>query len=792
MPQPSRASRPTSLSSWFRFAPGAGRGRRARVGSRRNRPGLERFEDRALLSGVPALQAIPAAAPSILPVAHDDVIDTDEGNPVPIPILANDVAPSGFATSPTGYGEVTITSPPGHGSVKVDISGVATYSPTTGFYGTDHFQYTFHDSNGTVSNAANVTVVVNRPSANDDFASTPEATPVAIDVVANDTDPDGNGRIDRGTVSIGSFPAHGSATVNTTTGAITYTPTAGFVGTDRLTYTIQDVASATSNPATVTIAVTGTSNPVTTPTPSPVVANSAGATTDGIIPVAIDVLGNDSAPNGLNPGSVALASQPSGGTAVISPAGLITYTPKLGFFGTDTFSYTVQDLTGNTSAPALISVVVTRPTANDNFTENFGDTPATIDVTDNDAAAGANYQLVPSSVTVVTAPSHGTTSIDPATGNVIYTPTFGYFGTDTFAYTVQDSAGATSNAATVTAVTDLGTISGVVFLSYTGGTTQVAGDPGVANQPLYLDLNHDGQYEAGEPATTTNLDGQYTFPGLDAGTYTVRELTPPNSSVVQTSVPSGSYTVAVTPDNSIVTGPAIGNVVVSPIAPLLVTADLFPVGLKDPVVAFAQGASNSVLGQVSDPAALAKLTAHDTHHGVVDRLAVAKAIWESPAHRTAQAITYYQTFLGRTPTAKELGAVVRSLRQGAGETAVVASLLNSREYRAAHPDATSYAQAVYQTTLGRLPTAAELASAKATIGAHGKGSQKFAASVLNSDEALTTVINGFNAAILQRPANPFALPGAVQKARGRKGIENAAVTLLASSDFYAKAAASTR
>ena len=50
-------------------------------------------------------------------------------------------------------------------------------------------------------------------------------------------------------------PAHGTTTVNTTTGEVTYTPAQGFSGTDTFTYTVADVAGAVSNPATVSIVV---------------------------------------------------------------------------------------------------------------------------------------------------------------------------------------------------------------------------------------------------------------------------------------------------------------------------------------------------------------------------------------------------------------------------------------------------------------------------------------------------------------------------------------------------------
>ena len=59
--------------------------------------------------------------------------------------------------------------------------------------------------------------------------------PATVSVLANDTDPDG----DALTVTGASTPANGTAVVNAN-GSITYTPAAGYVGTDSFTYTISD------------------------------------------------------------------------------------------------------------------------------------------------------------------------------------------------------------------------------------------------------------------------------------------------------------------------------------------------------------------------------------------------------------------------------------------------------------------------------------------------------------------------------------------------------------------------
>ncbi len=87
------------------------------------------------------------------------------------------------------------------------------YSPDPGFDGTDSFTYTVQDNEEQVSNAATVTVtVINQPPvANDDSGSTAKNTPVVIDVLGNDNDPEGP--LDFSALTITSAPARGTVSL---------------------------------------------------------------------------------------------------------------------------------------------------------------------------------------------------------------------------------------------------------------------------------------------------------------------------------------------------------------------------------------------------------------------------------------------------------------------------------------------------------------------------------------------------------------------------------------------------
>jgi photosystem II stability/assembly factor-like uncharacterized protein len=78
------------------------------------------------------------------------------------------------------------------------------------------------------------------PTAQDDVASTAFNTPVTVNVLANDTDAEGN--INPSSVTVTVPSPNGTTSVNTTTGAITFTPTSGFSGNTTFTYQVCDNA----------------------------------------------------------------------------------------------------------------------------------------------------------------------------------------------------------------------------------------------------------------------------------------------------------------------------------------------------------------------------------------------------------------------------------------------------------------------------------------------------------------------------------------------------------------------
>ena len=176
---------------------------------------------------------------------------------------------------------------------------------------------------------------------------------MTINVLSNDSDPDGS--INVKTVAIVAKPSHGTVSVDSKTGVVTYTPAKNYTGSDSFTYKVKDNSGAYSNVATVSLTVT--------PPNQPPQAHDDSATTGKNAPVTINVLANDKDTDGtIDPTTVVIVGAAKHGTTSINPTtGVVTYTPAANYTGTDTFTYKVKDNQGAYSNVASVSVTVTAP-----------------------------------------------------------------------------------------------------------------------------------------------------------------------------------------------------------------------------------------------------------------------------------------------------------------------------------------------------------------------------------------------------------------------------------------------
>ncbi|NUU37794.1 Ig-like domain-containing protein [Pseudomonas sp. C2B4] len=207
------------------------------------------------------------------------------------------------------------------------------------------------------------------PISNADTGSTTFGVPITLSPLTNDTDPDGNTPL---TITELTQPAPGQGTVAMSgTTAVVYTPPAvvNALLTTSFTYKAQDakgLASTTAGTVTITVA------PNQAPT-----AVADGIATLGVS-VPINVLANDTDPEGNLPLAIASFSQPTPGRGTVTSNGtVLTYNPPATVTTafTTTFTYFVRDSFGAVStSPATVTVQVSpRPAA-----ETFAVTAATV------------------------------------------------------------------------------------------------------------------------------------------------------------------------------------------------------------------------------------------------------------------------------------------------------------------------------------------------------------------------------------------------------------------------------
>ena len=317
------------------------------------------------------------------------------------------------------------------------------------------------------NNSTTTTIGVNTPPvASPDFAPlTSPATTTDVDVLADDTDPDGD------TLSISSVnaPAHGTASI--VGGKVRYTLTdPTFVGTESFDYKVCDNRGGCST-STINIAVNDhrRANLKVLQTASPSVVQRGGNLT-----VTWTAAVTNQGPQD-DPGPVNLVETlPTGATGVtVSGAGCSTLSCSLGSLvsgasKTVTYTATLPAATVDPStATAVVTGTVPDPAPDDNTAATpvgvnrppaaAADTPALtadvlsvdIDPTKNDTDPDAD----PLTITAVTTPAHGTATI--VGGKIRYTLTDHTFtGNDTFSYTVCDGRGGCTDSTVTIAVAD--------------------------------------------------------------------------------------------------------------------------------------------------------------------------------------------------------------------------------------------------------------------------------------------------------------------------------------------------
>ena len=539
---------------------------------------------------------------SLTPSVVDDGATTPEGTPVTIDVLNND--------DPGSEGPLTITEVNGQpiavgtpvpltdpvtglpiGEVSLNNGGtpldptddVLVFTPVPGFTGPVDFTYTVEDQlgnplDGTVT--VDVTPINHPPVATNDSTVTPAGTPVSVNVVGNDTDPDHDpltvSAVNGQPITEGGAPipvSHGTVTL--VGGQLVFTPTTGYTGPADFAYTVKDPSGETAT-ATVTVNV-GTANQ------PPVAQNDTNATSEdaplsvtpanGVIQSGTTPGGLDSDPNGdslavsaVNGASGGVAQPVLGtyGTLVLNQDGSYSYTPtsgaqalKQGETAADVFTYTISDPSGATATATLtitINGVNDAPVAEDNSAitlpgtpvsgnllsdDGNGATPGGVDSDpDGDPLTVDSFTVggVPGSVGVtMTIPNVGDLTIG-ANGAYTFVPVAGFEGpVPPIVYTISDPSGAT----------DTATLNILVDAVNDPPVAQDDRVTGREDQPVTFNpLTNDSDPE-NEPLTITEINGSPITPGTPVVINDPVTGTPIGQLVLN---PNGTLTFTPAPD----------------------------------------------------------------------------------------------------------------------------------------------------------------------------------------------------------------------------------------------------
>ena len=321
----------------------------------------------------------------------------------------------------------------GHGVVAITNGGAnLTYTPSAYYCGSDSFTYTL--VGGSI---ATVTITVpcdQPPVATDDSKTVAEDSPATtIDVLANDTDADGDTPVIEGKTD----GAHGTVEITNAGADLSYTPNQDFCGTDSFTYSL-------NGGSTATVSVT-----VTCVDDNPTAENDTKTLNEDASAITIDVRANDTNDN-LGDKTIVEKTDGTHGTVAITNTGDdLTYTPNQDYCGPDSFTYTL-----NGGSTGTVNVTVTclddDPVAvNDTETLSEDSGPTTFDVRTNDT----DDNLGTKTITGTTDAVHGAVTITNSGADVTYTPAANYCGDDSFTYTLNGGSTATVNV-TVTCVDD--------------------------------------------------------------------------------------------------------------------------------------------------------------------------------------------------------------------------------------------------------------------------------------------------------------------------------------------------
>ncbi len=432
------------------------------------------------------------------PQAHADSYSTVVGTTLSV------VAGSGLLANDTGTGiAVASNTSPGAGSLTVNSDGSLSYVPPADASAVETFTYTIEDSFSRTSTAG-VTIDVT-PTVVAGSGSTAYATPLA------EASPGVlSGAVGAG-MSIASYeqPGHGSVTVSAD-GAFTYTPDAGFDGTDSFSFVAEDAYDQEVD-GSFSIGVGAPAPPGAADYSFSIPAGTSLTET-----AASGLLSDDSGASI----TVTANTAPAYGSASVSGDGAFTYTPPSTFSGMDSFSYTITDAVGQ-SATGEVTVHVTVVAVDQTYSTPYM-TTINVNVLAGDLGSDLSLQYV------ISAPASGDWGADEA-GAIWYEPPYGFAGPAQFTYDFMDP---TLSWADATVTFDVGDPPAPSAAGYTETTTSgqpldVDAGSGLLSASTGYSIQVDSNTDPADGSVTADPDGSFAyvpqagFSGMDGFEYTI-------------------------------------------------------------------------------------------------------------------------------------------------------------------------------------------------------------------------------------------------------------------------------
>lgn len=364
------------------------------------------------------------------PIANNDAIATDAGEPVTIEVLENDLNPEEGALT------ITDTISPNNGTLTINLpENTITYTPNEDFVGEDVFQYIVCNEQNLCDTAiVSVTVGSDTPTnlppiAVNDSITTSNNTVLDFNVLMNDSDPNEGDSL---AAQLLTQPTNGTASLGED-GELMYTPNPDFSGIESFVYEVCDNGEPVLC-AVGTVVIIVESNAIDT---TFLMAQTDVEQTPFETPLDILVLQNDQG-DGLTINST---SPPENGTVTLSAdSSRIVYVPNADFSGIDYFFYEVCDQYGD-CGNTIVSITVLpqdainqSPIAHSDLAETAMNVSVNISVLANDS----DPEQTPLTITATSDPTNGTVTINED-GTLSYTPDVDFVGIDTFSYTVCDA-----------------------------------------------------------------------------------------------------------------------------------------------------------------------------------------------------------------------------------------------------------------------------------------------------------------------------------------------------------------